>query len=58
MSTNLEISKRLNINGSIELNAYIISPIICWTYGGFSDVQGRQENYLPAIQENEKVNMV
>ena len=57
MSTNLELNKRLNINGSIELNAYIISPIICWSYGGFSDVQGCEQNYLPAMQENEKNNL-
>lgn len=57
MSTNLELNKRLKINGSIELNAYIISPIICWSYGGFSDVQGQNENYLPKMQENEKNNL-
>lgn len=58
MSTNLEYNKELNINGSIELNAYIVSPIICWPYEDFSDVNQKNENYLPKMQENEKANMI
>ena len=44
----------LRRNSNIDLQAYIVSPIICWTYAGYSDVNNREENYLPKMQQNEK----
>jgi len=32
--------------------AYICSPIICWTYPGFSDVNGYHSDYLRLMQKN------
>lgn len=47
----------LRRNSCDELQAYIVSPVIAWTWPGYSDVNKRQENYLPKMQENEKTFM-
>ncbi len=40
-----------------ELQAYICSPIIQWTYGGFSDVNQAEANYENLMRANAKQNM-
>lgn len=41
-----------------NMKAFMVSPIIAWTRAGFSDVNMCEENYLPAMQENEKKYML
>ena len=47
----------LRVRSAQDLKAYIVSPIIAWTTSGFSDVNGRTEDYTPIMKEHARINM-
>lgn len=43
---------------SIDLNAYIVHPIVCWPISNYSDVWRKKVNYTAFMKENARKNMV
>lgn len=48
----------LRVRSKRDLQAYILSTPIAWTKGGYSDVNGRIENYEPQMRKNARVNIL